>query len=225
MTVREGADQRERISRRQVHKFTERRDQLARSALKTLAELGYARTSLREIAQNSPFSHGVLHYYFTDKTDLITHCVRLYNDECVTRYDDIVAGAATAADLRGGFCGKLVETMVADAEMHRLWYDLRNQALFEPAFRSDVVDIDLSLQRMIWRVVSRYGELRGDTPVVEEEAAYAVFDGLFQQALTRHLFGDADAGPRLAAQAARALDSLFGPAPIAAEGRSRPSRR
>src|SRR5580658_1911138 len=58
---------RERISRRQVDKFGERRAQLADAALQTLAELGYARTSLREIAQNSQFSHGVLHYYFSDK--------------------------------------------------------------------------------------------------------------------------------------------------------------
>ncbi|MFI5042721.1 MAG: TetR/AcrR family transcriptional regulator, partial [Acidimicrobiales bacterium] len=55
---------RERVSRRQVDKFAERRTQLADAALQTLAELGYARTSLREIAQNSQFSHGVLHYYF-----------------------------------------------------------------------------------------------------------------------------------------------------------------
>ena len=51
---------RERVSRRQVDKFAERRAQLADAALQTLAELGYARTSLREIAQNSQFSHGVL---------------------------------------------------------------------------------------------------------------------------------------------------------------------
>src|SRR5580704_3708777 len=43
---------RERVSRRQVDKFAERRAQLADAALQTLAELGYARTSLREIAQN-----------------------------------------------------------------------------------------------------------------------------------------------------------------------------
>ena len=82
---------RDRVSRRQVDKFSERRAQLADAALQTLAELGYARTSLREIAQNSQFSHGVLHYYFSDKEDLITHCVRQYEAACVTRYDEIVA--------------------------------------------------------------------------------------------------------------------------------------
>ena len=61
-----------------VEKYDERRTQLAISALATLGELGYARTSLREIAQNSEFSHGVVHYYFADKLELITHCVRYY---------------------------------------------------------------------------------------------------------------------------------------------------
>ena len=59
-------------------KFAERRAELGEAALQTLAERGYARTSLREIAQNSEFSHGVLHYYFTDKVDLILCSVRQY---------------------------------------------------------------------------------------------------------------------------------------------------
>ena len=55
--------------KRPVDKFDARRDQLAESALKTLGELGYARTTLREIANNSTFSHGVVHYYFEDKLE------------------------------------------------------------------------------------------------------------------------------------------------------------
>src|SRR5215211_3781860 len=68
----------------------ERRTQLAQSALATLGELGYARTSLREIAQNSEFTHGVVHYYFADKVELIAHCVRLYKAQCINRYDELV---------------------------------------------------------------------------------------------------------------------------------------
>jgi len=56
--------------------------------------------SLREIAQNSGFSHGVLHYYFSDKVDLITHCVKRYKAQCILRYDQIVATAGTAQALR-----------------------------------------------------------------------------------------------------------------------------
>jgi AcrR family transcriptional regulator len=200
---------RDRIARRQVDKFAERRAQLAAAALQTLAEQGYARTSLRDIAQNSDFSHGVLHYYFTDKFDLITYCVRQYKAECVTRYDAIVATAATAAELRGGFGAAMAGTLREDATMHRLWYDLRNQSLFDEAFRADVLDIDQSLERMIWRIVSRYAELSEAPPTVTPSLAYAVMDGLFQHALLRHLGGDASAAADLDSNVQHVLPSLF----------------
>ena len=102
MTKVAGKNQ-ERIARRQVDKFAERRAQLAATALQTLSELGYARTSLRDIAQNSEFSHGVLHYYFNDKVDLIIESVKQYKAECVKRYDEIVATARTALEIKYGF--------------------------------------------------------------------------------------------------------------------------
>ena len=177
----------DRISRRQVDKFAERRAQLATSTLRTLSELGYARTSLREIAQNSEFSHGVLHYYFRDKVELITYCVKLYKAECVTRYDQIVATARSADQLRTDFAQALATTCDEDGLMHRLWYDLRNQALFEEQFREDVLEIDQTLELMIWRIVSTYGELSGTPITVSSSTAYVLLDGLFQQALLRNL--------------------------------------
>ena len=65
-----------RVPKARVDKFEERRAELGEAALTTLATLGYARTSLREIAQNTEFSHGVLHYYFSDKVDLIVCSVK-----------------------------------------------------------------------------------------------------------------------------------------------------
>jgi AcrR family transcriptional regulator len=183
--------------RRPVDKFEERRRELATAALQTLGELGYARTSLREIAQNSPYSHGVVHYYFADKVELITYCVRQYKAECVQRYDEIVETAAGADVLAHAFAGALVETMVADAAMHRLWYDLRSQALFEASFRDDVLEIDATLERMIWQVVARYAELRGEPLTMRSSRAYAMFDGLFQRGLLHHLAGRASASEEL----------------------------
>src|SRR5687767_15933361 len=100
-----------RTRRTREEKVDARRDQLAESALVTLGELGYAKTSLREIAQNSPFSHGVVHYYFSSKEELITYCVRYYKRTCVTRYDAIVETSTTAEELQSGFAAKLAETI------------------------------------------------------------------------------------------------------------------
>jgi AcrR family transcriptional regulator len=198
----------QRLSRRQVDKFAERRAQLAESALLTLSELGYARTSLREIAQNSEFSHGVLHYYFRDKVDLITHCVREYKSRCVSRYDLILATAGTAEELRTGFAAGLAQTMCQDAHLHRLWYDLRGQSMFEASFRADVAAIDDSLERMIWRIVSHYAVLTGSEPAVTPATAYAIFDGFFQHGLIRHLSGESAAAAVLTGQVEQALPTL-----------------
>ncbi len=199
---------RDRIARRQLDKFAERRAQLAAAALQTLAEQGYARTSLRDIAQNSEFSHGVLHYYFSDKTELITYCVRQYKAECVTRYDSIVATATSAAELRQGFGAAMAATLVDEATLHRLWYDLRNQSLFDDSYRRDVTEIDQSLERMIWRIVSKFAELAAAPLAVSSAAAYAVFYGLYQQALIRHLAGQASAARDLDENVQLVLDAL-----------------
>ena len=188
----------DRIPRR-VDKFAERRAELAEAALQTLSELGYARTSLREIAQNSEFTHGVLHYYFSDKVDLILCSVRQYKARCVTRYDEVTARATTYGELMEGFLESLGDTMREEAHMHRLWYDIRAQALFEAAFREDVAEIDKSLENMIWRIVCRFAELTGEPQTMPPSVIYALLDGLFQQCLLKHLSGDPGAIAQLQA--------------------------
>lgn len=194
---------------RTADRFGQRRAQLARSALVTLSELGYARTSLREIAQNSEFSHGVLHYYFRDKAELITYCVKQYKAECVTRYDRIVETAETAEELRTAFGAATAATLRENARLHRLWYDLRNQSLFEKLFQADVLAIDETLELMIWRVVSRYAELLGKPADFSPSTTYALFDGLFQQGLLKHLAGREDAARCLQNSVEQVLARLF----------------
>jgi AcrR family transcriptional regulator len=198
----------DRIPRRRVDKFAERRAELAEAALQTLSELGYARTSLREIAQNSEFTHGVLHYYFSDKVDLILCSVRQYKARCVTRYDRVTAQATTSDELLTGFLDILGETVRQEAHLHRLWYDIRAQALFEPAFQFDVAEIDKSLENMIWRIVERFAELTGEPQTMSPSAIYALLDGLFQQCLLKHLSGNAEAVAQMQADVRLALSAL-----------------
>jgi AcrR family transcriptional regulator len=174
---------------RPVDKFDLRRTELAESALLTLGELGYARASLREIAGNSPFSHGVVHYYFQDKLELVIYSVRYYKARCVTRYDAVVQDSASAGELVEAFAAKLAQTIREEAPMHRLWYDLRTQSMFEEALRDPITEIDAALEAMIWRVIDRYATLADSRPSVTPAAAYGMLDGLFQQALlayTKH---------------------------------------
>jgi TetR/AcrR family transcriptional repressor of bet genes len=185
---------------RPVDKYDRRRDELAESALTTLGAMGYARASLREIANNSTFSQGVVHYYFQDKLELVIYSVRYYKARCVTRYDSVVSDSTTADELLDAFAAKLAQTIRDEAPMHRLWYDLRTQSMFEDQLRSAVTEIDHTLQDMIWRVVTRYAELDLRPVRVEPAVAYGMLDGLFQQALLGYLGGHRGALDGLAAQ-------------------------
>lgn len=199
-------------ARARHRKGLQRRNELAESALLTLGELGYARTSLRDIAANSPFSHGVVHYYFNDKTELITYCVRYYKTQCVTRYDRIIAESASAQELLDGFAERLIRTLVEDAPMHRLWYDLRTQAMFEDVLQADVLMIDSTLEDMIWRVLSRYAELAGRPLDIDSATAYAMLDGVFERALLRHLADQPDALDFMRDRTLAMLPRLLAPA-------------
>ncbi len=65
--------------------------------------------------------------------------MRRYKAVCVQRYDDVVTTAGgTAVQLAAEFAGAMATTLVDDAVLHRLWYDLRSQSLFEESFRADV---------------------------------------------------------------------------------------
>ena len=192
-----------------LDKVGRRRLELAESALKTLGELGYARTSLREIASNSEFSHGVVHYYFRDKVELISYCVRHYKTICSRRYDEVVESAVTPEELAAGFLERMTRTLVEETPMHRLWYDLRTQSLFEGALREDVRAIDELLEAMTWRIVSRYAELAGTTALVDAPTVYALLDGLFEQALVAAADDPQTAADQLAERVAAVLPRLL----------------
>ena len=107
--------------------------------------------------------------------------------------------------------------------MHRLWYDLRAQSLFEAAFRADVAEIDKSLEKMILRVMSRLAELAGRPLQTPPSVVYAMFDGLFQQCLLKHLSGDRKAITTLQANVRGVVAQLVGaPTPALQQ---RPGRR
>jgi AcrR family transcriptional regulator len=167
------------------------REELAESALATLGELGYARASIRDIADNSEFSLETVHDYFDDKIALVVYCVRYYKAKCVQRYDGVLADATTPEELVEGFAAKLGETIRDEAPMHRLWYDLRSQSMFEPRLRDVVAMINQTLEEMVWRVVDRYAELAGQPLIATRSAAvYGMLDGLFQQTLLAYVDGE-----------------------------------
>lgn len=103
------------------------------------------------------------------------------------------------------FADTYCATLVADAPIHRLWYDLRNQSLFDSAFRAEVIEIEARREDMIWRVVERYCALRAAVPSLDSATTYVLLDGIFQRGLLLHW-----SDPEAAVEQARSqLDAAF----------------
>jgi hypothetical protein len=132
---------------------------------------------------------------------------------CITRYDEVMEESTTEQQLLDGFAAKLVETIVAEAPMHRLWYDLRIQSMFDVRLRETVLRVDGSIRDMIWRIVNRYGELADRQVGMDPASAYGVLDGLFQAALLGHVTGDAAALPTLVDQVHGLMPLTLSPLP------------
>jgi AcrR family transcriptional regulator len=175
----------ERQAKARQEKRTAARDELIRGALATLSDLGYAQTSLRDIAEQTGRSVGLVHYYFEDKADLIIACVRLYKTEFVEVMRGWLTPDEPPALLQRRFVEGLVGTIREDAPVHRLWYDIRSQALFDPQFSEPVEAIEASLIDAVAAALQRCGDSTKDVTL-----AYLALDGAIRHALFGFLYGD-----------------------------------
>lgn len=192
-------------------KFEDRREELARAALTTLSELGFARTSLREIAANTQFSHGVLHYYFQDKVELITYGVQGYYERCVSSYALQVGEALDAPGLVDAVAQAMAAILTTDPDMHRLWYDLRAQSLYDPSLLPTVQRCEDQLEVLISRMMGRLADLSGVPSPITPRAGYALVNGLFEAALHRLNAGQDGVAEQLHQDAVATLSLLIQP--------------
>lgn len=170
---------------RKNRKRQEKKDQIAGSALKALQELGYANTSLRDIAEKSSLSLGMLHYYFEDRTELILHCVSVYKTAFTSLLYETVNHAHGREAVIDALAGALATTIVEEASTHRLWYDLRSQALFDSAFRPVVEEIEEALIDILKLAATQADK----ADEIDASLGYALVDGVFRYQLQNQLTG------------------------------------
>lgn len=161
---------------RKSAKRDEKKRQIAESALEALKELGYANTSLRDIAEKSDMSLGMLHYYFEDRSDLIIYCVQVYKEDFVARITSALASAEGRDQVVDSFTEALVASIFDDEMTHRLWYDIRTQAMFDETFRPVVAEIEAQLVGIVRTALVKAGH--GAPQQVEIH--YALLDGVFR---------------------------------------------
>lgn len=161
---------------RKSAKRDEKKRKIAESAIEALKELGYANTSLRDIAEKSDLSLGMLHYYFEDRTDLIIFCVQRYKEEFVRDIHAALERAEGRDQVIAAFAEALVTSIYDDEMTHRLWYDIRTQAMFDTRFLPVVTEIEGLLVGIVENAYRKAGH---DVPV-DIEVHYALLDGAFR---------------------------------------------
>ena len=194
-----------RSAARKSRKREEKKAQIARSAQLVLQELGYANTSLRDIASRVGLSLGSLHYYFEDRTALIIYCVTSYKRRFSEQLQEAIAGANGRGAVIEVFTEALASSIVTDASTHRLWYDIRGQALFDPAFRPAVTDVE----RMLIDSTESAMKQAGGDQSVDGAFVYALIDGLFRYHLQGVITGNAYMKDRIQQDFKALLDGVF----------------
>jgi AcrR family transcriptional regulator len=197
----------------------ETRNDLAAHAIKTLSQLGYARTGMRDIAQQSDRSVGALTYYFDDKVDLICYCVRVYKEGFIAEIDLAIDQGRIQGDVIRSVAKAFAQAVAQDAETHRLWYDIRSQSLFESSFREIVKDIEENLISLISRILENEGMSRS-----ELRTYYFILDGLFRMALQEQLDGQTKPAAELEREIVAVLSGaqLRAPMPLRTASHSSP---
>lgn len=174
-----------------------KRRELARHTLTALAELGFARVNLREVAARSGTQLGSIHYYFEDKTDLLTCAVRLYKDEFIQGLERVIGEADSAGGLVERAAAAMVQAIAEQAHLHRLWYDVRAQALFDPDFRPLVLELETQFTELVRHFLDRLRAFGVAGLPSDPLAVYLQADAWFRYCLQRQLSGDSQAGTEM----------------------------
>ncbi len=169
-----------------------KREQIARTTLTIWSRLGYSETSLRDIAVECEISVSVLLYYFEDKTDLILHSIQLYQKEFESFLDRLLDETGDAKEVGSNTISRSVESIKKYGERHRLSFDIRAQALFDPHFKEVADEMEKAQLDLTTRFLKRVGLTN-----IDPFDYYLNVDSRFRYFLQKHLSGEKNAADDL----------------------------
>ncbi|WP_265443099.1 TetR/AcrR family transcriptional regulator [Flexivirga meconopsidis] len=156
----------------------DRRAELVDAALDVWAEGGYHNLSVRNVARRTPYSHGVVHYYFAGRPELVRECVARLLRESVLDASPIDA-AKTVAAVSNALASVIANDFVAHRSAYVIRHDLRSRTLFDADLAPYVTALEGPLHDFADRAAGRYAEL--GTPMTGARV-FAQLDYLIQRA-------------------------------------------
>lgn len=127
--------------RRRYKKSEVSRRQVVDAAIRALAERGFARTSVSDIAEAAGMSKGAIHYHFSRKADLIAHvlerCLTVTHDRLRQAWD----GAGAPTDKIRRALREMRERWREGGPELRVMADLMAQGVHDETLREPVAEM------------------------------------------------------------------------------------
>ena len=201
-----------------AERSTDRRARIVAAARRLLAEEGYDRVTMKQVAREAGVAQGLIHYYFSGKDELLlavlSETLEGYVREQRAMMGDLLESPAEGYAEGGG----LVEAALAATkglvsrtpEWYKLRYELFAMGLRDPQFLPGVASFLESGRRGIEESLEKIAGAAGaETSESEKNALSAVilscFDGLALQKLADPEGFDLDAAYRVLAKMAEGV--------------------
>jgi len=167
----------------------ERRTQIANALLEVMAERGYERSSVAEVARRAGLNHGLLHYHFKSKHEILLAAL----EELTTRHEarlEVVLGSAPddpVEQVRIFLDFHLGLGAAADPTALACWVAIGGEALKQPDVQARyAASLEATTGRLLEIIENgiKSGQFRCPEPAAAASALVAVIQGYFVLAAT-----------------------------------------
>lgn len=117
----------------------------------------------------------------------------IYKLELIETFNTIIDEATNIDEVIDTFGQCLIRSVAENSRTHRLWYDIKSQALFDPEFIETVAEVDALLIDMVNNLVVKTVELGGKSVELSAQHLYWMLDGFSQHFLRLQLANDTTA--------------------------------
>ncbi len=112
-----------------------RRKQILQALYECLAEKGHERVTIKRLAQKAGLPHGVIHYYFTDKDEIITELVKNLQETYFKQWEKLLSKISNNRRKIPAAIDFLAEAMVLNPGLNRVLYNLVQMGFEKKAVR------------------------------------------------------------------------------------------
>ena len=146
----------------------ERKKEIIAGLFKCLGNAGHEQVTIKDIAKAANLSHGVIHYYFDSKKDIMLALVEDFISRNESLMQDRLAKIESAWERLRAFISFAVERLVLDPETSMFFLNLYQMAMTDEEIRSGAMSTYAHFRRAIHELIE-YGIARGEFAEVEPE--------------------------------------------------------